>query len=81
MAPVSVNAHAEELRQYFVAHEGKKTLVVEDVGTRYSVDFGRLARLMTDKIHENVSHLASSVPRWALGFEVLVIAVDIMHRS
>ncbi|OJT14294.1 hypothetical protein TRAPUB_9154 [Trametes pubescens] len=58
MAPLiargSVNAHAEELRQYFVAHEEKKTLVVEDVGTRYSVDFGRLARLMTDKIHENV---------------------------
>ena len=50
----SVNKHAEELRQYFVAHEGKKELWVRTVGTRYTVDFGRLARQMTSQIHEHV---------------------------
>lgn len=75
----SVNAHAEELRQYFVAHEETKTLVVQDIGTRYSVDFGHLARLMTGHIHKNVSIL--HVLKWASGPQVSVIAVDIMHRS
>ncbi|KAF8151805.1 hypothetical protein B0H34DRAFT_141105 [Crassisporium funariophilum] len=50
----SVNAHAEELRSHFVKHEGKKELVVKAVGTRYTVDFGDLARQMTGEIHKNV---------------------------
>jgi hypothetical protein len=45
---------AEALRSKFVAHEGKKKLTIRTVGTRYTVDFGALARQMTDKIHENV---------------------------
>ncbi|KAF9553394.1 hypothetical protein CPC08DRAFT_697765 [Agrocybe pediades] len=49
-----VNAHAEDLRSYFVAHEGKKELVVTAVGTRYTVDFGNLAHQMTGLIHENL---------------------------
>ncbi|PPR04704.1 hypothetical protein CVT24_011826 [Panaeolus cyanescens] len=49
-----VNAHGEELRSKFVAHEGKKTLVVKEVGTRYSVDFGKLAHAFTQAIQENV---------------------------
>ncbi|KAF4618788.1 hypothetical protein D9613_009758 [Agrocybe pediades] len=49
-----VNAHAEELRSHFVAHEGKKELIVNAAGTRYEVDFGSLAQQMTDKIHDNV---------------------------
>ncbi|PPQ68079.1 hypothetical protein CVT24_002943 [Panaeolus cyanescens] len=49
-----VNAHAEELRSQFVEHEGKKHLVIEDVGTRYTVDFGKLATRMTTAIQENV---------------------------
>ncbi|KAI0690420.1 hypothetical protein C8T65DRAFT_98399 [Cerioporus squamosus] len=49
-----INAHAEELREYFVAHQGKKTLTVSAVGTRYTVDFGDMARQMTLKIHDNV---------------------------
>lgn len=52
----SVNAHAEDLRSKFVAHEGKKELIVTDVGTRYSVDFGKLAAAFTVKIQENVRH-------------------------
>ncbi|KDR78614.1 hypothetical protein GALMADRAFT_244066 [Galerina marginata CBS 339.88] len=39
-----VNAHAEDLRNHFVAHEGKKNYV----------DFGDIARQMADLIHENV---------------------------
>jgi len=51
----SVNAHAEDLRSSFVAHEGKKELkVTVDGGDRYTVDFGYMAELMTTQIHENV---------------------------
>ena len=50
----SVNANAETLRSQFVQHEGKKELVVEAVGTRYTVDFGALAHQMTDQLHQNV---------------------------
>ncbi|KAF9542659.1 hypothetical protein CPC08DRAFT_650114 [Agrocybe pediades] len=49
-----VNAHAEELRSHFVAHEGKKELTITAVGTRYTVDFGNFARQMTSLVDENV---------------------------
>lgn len=49
-----VNAHAEELRGLFVAHEGKKELVLRYFGTRYSVDFARFAKEMGELIDENV---------------------------
>lgn len=49
-----VNAHAEELRDYFVAHEGRKELEVVDFGTIHSVDFGHLSQRMTHLIQENV---------------------------
>ncbi|EIW55111.1 uncharacterized protein TRAVEDRAFT_51237 [Trametes versicolor FP-101664 SS1] len=59
-----VNAHAGELRNYFVAHEGKRRLTVYDVGTRHTVDFGRLARAMTQQIHKNV--VDSTLVEWIL---------------
>lgn len=49
-----INAHAEELRGQFVAHEGKKELKLEYYGTRYSVDFGLFAKQMGELIEENV---------------------------
>ena len=49
-----INAHAEELRDYFVAHEGGKELEVKEVGNIHSVDFGLLAQRMTHLIQENV---------------------------
>ncbi|KAL0573382.1 hypothetical protein V5O48_008579 [Marasmius crinis-equi] len=49
-----VNAHAEELRSFFVAHEGKKELIVRAAGTIDTVDVGRLAERMTHLIHKNV---------------------------
>jgi hypothetical protein len=49
-----INAHAEELRDHFVAHEGQKALVIRDIGTIETLDFGLFARRMTGLIQENV---------------------------
>lgn len=46
--------HGEELRSFFVAHEGKKKLEVRREGTVETVDFGDLAKEMTDLIQNNV---------------------------
>lgn len=44
-----VNKHAEEMREYFVVHEsGKSELEVVAGGNRYTVDFGAMAKRMTD---------------------------------
>ncbi|KAF8887873.1 hypothetical protein CPB84DRAFT_1849779 [Gymnopilus junonius] len=59
-----VNAHAEELRQHFVAHEGQKDLLIRAVGTRYSVDFGLLANRMTELIDENI--VDKTLKNWIL---------------
>ncbi|KAG6816883.1 hypothetical protein H0H87_002003 [Tephrocybe sp. NHM501043] len=54
----SINAHAEELRDKFVAHEGKKHLrVVSKSTTMDGMDFGELSIQMSDEIHKNVSSL------------------------
>ena len=43
-----INAHAEELRGKFVAHEGKKELEVGfDTGSHYTIDYGVFAKKMT----------------------------------
>ncbi|KAJ7866249.1 hypothetical protein B0H14DRAFT_2733207 [Mycena olivaceomarginata] len=49
-----VNGNAELLRANFVAHEGKKELRVVNVGSRFTLDFGSMARQMTDLIDQNV---------------------------
>ncbi len=49
-----INAHAEELRSYFVDHKGQKELEVREVGTIHTVDFGLLAQRMAGLIQENV---------------------------
>lgn len=49
-----INAHAEDLGKFFVAHEGKKKLTVYAVGTIHTVDFGALAKSMSDLIGDNV---------------------------
>ncbi|KAL9045469.1 MAG: hypothetical protein Q9214_001486 [Letrouitia sp. 1 TL-2023] len=49
-----VNAHAEELRSYFVGHEGQKELVVEEVGSIHTVDMGLLAKRMGNLLAENI---------------------------
>ncbi|KAF9526382.1 hypothetical protein CPB83DRAFT_770368 [Crepidotus variabilis] len=59
-----VNANAEKLRSSFVAHEGKKPLIVKAVGTRYTVDFGNMAKTMTEEIDKNV--IDKSLKDWIL---------------
>lgn len=49
-----INAHAEEIRSAFVAHEGQKDLQVMGIGTIESADFGALAVYMTKEIEKNV---------------------------
>ena len=49
-----VNAHADELRRFFVAHEGKRELTVQAIGTRYKVDFGALTEQMGHLLQLNV---------------------------
>ncbi|CEJ86814.1 hypothetical protein VHEMI04215 [[Torrubiella] hemipterigena] len=55
-----IKAHAEELRTFFVEHDDKKELEVVDFGTRHTVDFGRMARSMTNLIAKNVKDPALS---------------------
>ena len=50
-----MNAHAEEMRPFFVQHEGQKELIVTAGGNRYTVDFGKMAQAMSQQLKENVS--------------------------
>ncbi|KAL5610982.1 hypothetical protein FOBRF1_007099 [Fusarium oxysporum] len=50
-----INANAEQLRAFFVSHEGKKELEVVAVGTLESANFGSLAQQMTGLISKNVN--------------------------
>ncbi|KAL9590166.1 MAG: hypothetical protein Q9203_001020 [Teloschistes exilis] len=59
-----VNTHAEELRGQFVAHQGKKTLVLRYGATRYTMDFGLFAKEMGEKIEENV--VDPELRRWMM---------------
>lgn len=59
-----VNAHAEELRSFFVAHEGQKELTVVEAGTIHTVDFGALAVRMTNEIQKNV--LDPELQKWIM---------------
>jgi xanthine/CO dehydrogenase XdhC/CoxF family maturation factor len=49
-----INAHAEDLRSFFVSHEGKKQLVVSDVGNIQTVDLGRLAVCLTEEMDKHL---------------------------
>ena len=50
-----INCHAEELRELFVTHQGKKDLKVTfETGTRYTIDFGVFAEEMSRLVEENV---------------------------
>ncbi|KAI1443208.1 hypothetical protein F5Y02DRAFT_429141 [Annulohypoxylon stygium] len=49
-----VNANAEKLRSFFVAHQDQKELIVFDDGDIYSADFGEITLWMTHQIEQNV---------------------------
>ncbi|KAI0017334.1 hypothetical protein F4780DRAFT_612180 [Xylariomycetidae sp. FL0641] len=59
-----VNAHAEELRAVFVAHEGQKEVTVVDVGSVDTVDFGKLAVALTREMDKSL--VDSSLRAWML---------------
>ncbi|KAG6918072.1 hypothetical protein DXG01_016730 [Tephrocybe rancida] len=61
---IRINAHAEELRDKFVDHEGKKTLEVITSQPIHRADFGDMAVQMTGQIHLNVKD-KSLIP-WVL---------------
>lgn len=50
-----VNANPEELRDYFVSHEGQKELRVNAGGSLHAFDFGVLAEEMTHQIATNIN--------------------------
>ena len=50
-----VNAHAEELRQYFVSHSGQKELEVIDSGSIDFAKFGAMAQRMTKLMDKNLN--------------------------
>ena len=50
-----MNAHAEELRSFFVSHAGRKELVIEDVGSIKSANFGAMAERMTKLMAKNLN--------------------------
>ncbi|KAL6916718.1 hypothetical protein ACHAP8_009651 [Fusarium lateritium] len=49
-----INAHAEDLRAFFVDHEGQKELEVVGLGTLESANFGALAKQMANLVSKNV---------------------------
>ncbi|KAI0760356.1 hypothetical protein C8Q74DRAFT_1295634 [Fomes fomentarius] len=57
-----VGAHAEELRSYFVAHDGQKTLRIKSEASRR--DRAHMAREFASLIHENV--VDSTLVEWIL---------------
>lgn len=50
-----VNGNAEALRDIFVAHEGKRELVVESDGNRYSIDTSSMVHRMTALMQEQIT--------------------------
>ncbi|KAF8188495.1 hypothetical protein K438DRAFT_1722527 [Mycena galopus ATCC 62051] len=67
-----VNANTELLRANFVAHQGKKELVIYAEGTRYDMDFGAMSRQMVTLIEKNIvdptlrESLRSDPAEWAM---------------
>ena len=49
-----VNKHSEELRSFFVTHEGQKELHTRGDGNPPTADFGAMAICMTDQIAKNI---------------------------
>ncbi|MCJ1465861.1 hypothetical protein MMC07_004480 [Pseudocyphellaria aurata] len=60
-----INSHAEAMRGKFVAHKGKKELVVKlDISHPHLVDYGLFAELMSNEIDSNV--VDPELKEWAM---------------
>ena len=57
---ISINAHAEELRRYFVLHEGQREICLRygrnTTRTRYDVDFAWMARECSKQLDKEVCY-------------------------
>ncbi|KAL7794594.1 hypothetical protein V8C37DRAFT_409123 [Trichoderma ceciliae] len=58
-----INAHAEEMRSFFVSHQGQKELTI-NMGSMGELDVGLAARLFADLVQENV--VDPELERWIL---------------
>ena len=61
---VNGEGRAEQLRSVFVAHEGKKELVIYGDGTQSTADYGDMVKRMTQLIEENI--IDPSLRPWIL---------------
>ncbi|KAI4185659.1 MAG: hypothetical protein L6R41_003987 [Letrouitia leprolyta] len=69
-----IKAYAEELRSYFVAHEGREELVVYDIGSIHTVDFGPLAVNMTKEMDKYL--VDPALREWVLPDFSTTLATD-----
>jgi len=76
---VNGEGRAEQLRSVFVAHEGKKELVVQGGGDRYSADYGDMAKQMTKVIEENV--VDPSLRTWIIPSFTTTTDTDVVVAS
>jgi len=76
---VNGEGRAENLRSVFVAHEGKKELEVWDVGTRYTLDYGNMAKRMTDLIEKNV--VDPTLREWIIPNFTTTTSTDVVAAS
>ncbi|KAJ8481919.1 hypothetical protein ONZ51_g5702 [Trametes cubensis] len=71
-----VNAHAEELREYFVSHGGQQSLYLDLTG-----DYGELARMFVDEMKKHVSSYSPLDPELCLNVVNLDAAEDDAQRA
>ena len=76
---VNGEGRAEQLRSVFVAHEGKKELTIVEDGSRYTVDFGGMAKRMTGLIEENV--IDPTLRQWIIPNFTTTTPSDIVAAS
>ena len=61
---IYVNANAEELRSTFVKYKDEKTIIVRDIGSIRTVDFGALALRFKEEIRSTL--IKADLVTWAL---------------
>ncbi|KAJ9660904.1 hypothetical protein H2198_002249 [Neophaeococcomyces mojaviensis] len=77
---IYINAHAEELRHMFVAHEGQKKLeIVYGSENRYTVDFADFATRMTGLIEKNI--VDDELKEWIIPSFTTTTANDVVVSS
>ncbi|KAG6371845.1 hypothetical protein JVT61DRAFT_8841 [Boletus reticuloceps] len=69
-----VNGNAEALRSAFVAHEGKRELVVVSGGNRYTMDPAYMAHQMTELMQDHITD--ASLREWIMPSFTTTTVVD-----